>query len=140
MQSNKRLEASQGSTGHPLCPGDNVLEGLTFLSHMPKPTLYVKRLLPDPVMVELSDRFTLTRPPSSESPTRRTILKGVRDADALIPTLAEQIDTELMADAPRLRVIANYAVGYNNIDVAAAQARGIVVTNTPDILLKVRPI
>ena len=101
---------------------------------MPKPTLYVTRLLPDPVMVELSDRFTLTRPPSSESPTRGTILKGIRDADALIPTLAEQIDTELMADAPRLRVIANYAVGYNNIDVAAAQARGIVVTNTPDIL------
>ena len=64
----------------------------------------------------------------------RTILKGIRDADALIPTLAEQIDTRIDGRCLQLRVIANYAVGYNNIDSMPRKQERIVVTNTPDIL------
>jgi glyoxylate reductase len=62
------------------------------------------------------------------------LARGVRDADGLLCLLTERIDAELLAAAPRLRAVANCAVGYDNIDVAAAAARGIVVTNTPDVL------
>ena len=56
------------------------------------------------------------------------------DADALICLLLDRIDAALLARAPKLRVIANCAVGYDNVDVAAATAAGIAVTNTPDVL------
>lgn len=85
-------------------------------------------------MAELADRFDLTRQPDVDPPTRKIIAEGLRHADAVICTLAEQIDAELIVGAPHLRVIANYAVGYNNIDLKAARARAIVVTNTPDVL------
>jgi len=58
----------------------------------------------------------------------------IADADALVCLLTETIDRVTIDTAPLLKVIANVAVGYNNIDVPAAQARGIVVTNTPDVL------
>jgi glyoxylate reductase len=56
------------------------------------------------------------------------------DKDGLISVLTDTVDTALLAKANRLRVVSNIAVGYDNIDVAAAKARGIVVTNTPDVL------
>lgn len=55
-------------------------------------------------------------------------------ADGLLCLLTDRVDDELLAVAPRLRVVANCAVGYDNVDLAAAAARGIVVTNTPDVL------
>jgi glyoxylate reductase len=65
---------------------------------------------------------------------RSTLLAGVRDADGLLCLLTERIDAALLSHAPKLRAIANYAVGYNNVDLAAAAARHVVVTNTPDVL------
>ncbi|MBI4251669.1 MAG: D-glycerate dehydrogenase [Candidatus Tectomicrobia bacterium] len=65
---------------------------------------------------------------------RGRLLRAVRDADGLIPTVTERIDAGVMDAAPRLRVIANYGVGFNNIDVGAATARGLPVTNTPEVL------
>ena len=56
------------------------------------------------------------------------------DKDGLISVLTDKVTKELLAEAPRLRVVANIAVGYDNIDVPAARARGVVVTNTPDVL------
>lgn len=58
----------------------------------------------------------------------------VADADALLCTLTDRVDADLLAAAPRLRAIANYAVGFDNIDLAATAARGIPVGNTPDVL------
>jgi len=55
-------------------------------------------------------------------------------ADALVTLLTERIDAALLDAAPRLRVVANVAVGYDNVDVAAATARGVCVANTPDVL------
>jgi glyoxylate reductase len=101
---------------------------------MSKPRLYVTRQLPDPVMTALTERFDLTQPPETAPPNRDTVLAGIRHADALICTLAEQIDAPILSKASHLRVIANYAVGYNNIELDAARAHNIVVTNTPDIL------
>jgi glyoxylate reductase len=65
---------------------------------------------------------------------RAALLAGVRNADGLLCLLTERVDAALLARAPRLRAVANYAVGYNNVDLAAAAARNVVVTNTPDVL------
>ncbi|HLC30083.1 MAG TPA: D-glycerate dehydrogenase [Dehalococcoidia bacterium] len=67
-------------------------------------------------------------------PAREELLDAVKGADALLCLLTDTVDAELMEAAPRLMVIANMAVGYNNIDVAAATARHIPVTNTPGVL------
>ncbi len=96
--------------------------------------LYLARPLPDPVMAVIRKRFSLTVPPADSPPSRSAILAGIREARAVICTLNERFDRDLLAAAPSLRVIANYAVGYNNIDMEAAKARGVIVTNTPDVL------
>lgn len=67
-------------------------------------------------------------------PTPAELRELVADADGLLCTLTERVDAALLDAAPRLRVIANFAVGVDNIDVAAAAAREIVVGNTPDVL------
>jgi glyoxylate reductase len=70
-----------------------------------------------------------------DRPVPRDVLEaGVRDADGLICTLVDRIDRALIESAPRLRVVSTMAVGFDNIDLAAAAARGIVVGNTPDVL------
>jgi glyoxylate reductase len=58
----------------------------------------------------------------------------VHGASALLATLADKVDAELLDAAPRLRIVANHAVGYDNVDVPACTARGVWVTNTPDVL------
>lgn len=100
---------------------------------MKKAKLYVTRRLPEPVMADLAARFTLTATPTSSPPARDALLAGLAHAEAMICTLTERIDADTLRHAPHLRVIANYAVGYNNIDLKAATASGIIVTNTPDI-------
>lgn len=62
------------------------------------------------------------------------IIKGVREKDGLLCLLTDDIDAEVMDASPNLKVISNYAVGYDNIDIKAATSRGIVVTNTPEVL------
>jgi glyoxylate reductase len=99
-----------------------------------RPTLYLARPFPDQVMAVIRDRFQLTVSPADHPPSAAEIRAGVREAQAAICTLNERMDAGILSAAPALRVIANYAVGYNNIDVETAKARGIVVTNTPDVL------
>src|SRR5256885_13066291 len=97
-------------------------------------TVYVSRRLPDPVMAELSRRFTLIGQPHDRPASREELLEAASQADALAVTLTERLDADVLDRAPRLKVVAVYAVGYDNVDVAAATRRGIVVTNTPDVL------
>jgi len=98
------------------------------------PKLYVARALPDPVMTVIRERFCLTVVPQVGAPNRTALRDGLREAQAAICTLTEGIDGDVLKAAPHLRVIANYAVGYNNIAVDEAKAKGVVVTNTPDVL------
>jgi glyoxylate reductase len=67
-------------------------------------------------------------------PPREVLLEEARAADGLLTLLTDKVDSELMDAAPRLKVVSNYAIGYDNIDVQAASERGIVVCNTPGIL------
>ncbi len=97
-------------------------------------TVYVSRRLPDSVMAELARRFTLIGQPCDRPATREELLEAASQADALAVTLTEDVNADVLDRAPRLKVVAVYAVGYDNVDVAAATRRGIVVTNTPDVL------
>lgn len=99
-----------------------------------KPKIYVTRLLPKPGMDMLAEVFDVEVNPHDRVVTREELLKGVKGKDALLSLLTENIDAEVMDAEPNLKVIANYAVGFNNIDVAAATERGIPVTNTPGVL------
>src|SRR5438477_619150 len=62
------------------------------------------------------------------------LMARLKDKEGLVCQITDTIDAEVLGAASRLKVVANVAVGYNNIDVAAAHRRGIVVTNTPDVL------
>ena len=75
------------------------------------------------------DVWTEYAPPSKE-----IIKERVKDADAILTMLSDKIDAEIINSAPKLKIIAQLAVGYDNIDLKAAKARGIYVTNTPDAL------
>ena len=98
------------------------------------PTIYISRLLPDPVMVVVRERFQLVQDPHDALPTPPVLREGLCQADTAIVTLGDRIDTETIHAATRLKILANYAVGYNNIDLAAARQRGLIITNTPDVL------
>ncbi|RIM07863.1 D-glycerate dehydrogenase, partial [Staphylococcus cohnii] len=65
---------------------------------------------------------------------RDKFLASLKDATACLITLSEKIDEEVIEAAPHLKVIANMAVGFDNIDVQLVQSKGIVVTNTPGVL------
>src|SRR5690554_1330795 len=96
--------------------------------------VFLTRPLPDGPVSRLRERTALSMNEEDRPLTRHELLEGVREAEGLLCLLTDRIDEELMASAPELRVIANYAVGYENIDVEAATRRGIAVTNTPDVL------
>ncbi|THI91572.1 MAG: D-glycerate dehydrogenase [Nitrospira sp. CG24A] len=100
----------------------------------PRPTLYISRLLPDPVMAIVRERFQLVQEPLDALPAPSALREGLCQADAAIVTLGDRIDAEAIHAATRLKILANYAVGYNNIDLMAARQRGLIVTNTPDVL------
>ncbi len=98
------------------------------------PLLYVSRLLPQPVMGLIHERFRLVHEPTETSPTPVALHDGLSRAEAAICTLTDTVGAELLSSAPQLKILANYAVGYNNIDLDAARRRDIVITNTPDVL------
>ena len=69
-----------------------------------------------------------------ERPPREEVMRCVRDKEGLVCLLTEKINEELLQAAPKLRIVANVAVGFDNIDVAACTKRGVVATNTPGVL------
>jgi len=85
-------------------------------------------------MALVRERFQLVQEPLDVLPNSLALREGLCQADAAIVTLGDRIDAETIHAAARLKILANYAVGYNNIDLAAARERGLVVTNTPDVL------
>lgn len=99
-----------------------------------RPTVFVTRQLPESVMNRLSEVCDFRVGATEGELPREALLAGVREADALVCLLTDTVDHEVIAAGSKLRVIANVAVGYNNVDVAAAHERGIFVTNTPGVL------
>ncbi len=90
--------------------------------------------LPGPSFQELKELYELTVHPGPYPISREKLLEGVKEAEILICLLTEKIDREILEGAPNLKVIANYAVGYDNIDLTWATVYDIAVLNTPDVL------
>lgn len=99
-----------------------------------KPSVFLTRMLPSPVMHRLKTLFDLKYNRHDRPLTKPELIRGMRGRPALISMLSDPIDAGVIESNPRLKIIANYAVGYNNIDLKAASSRGIIVTNTPGVL------
>ena len=99
------------------------------------PVVFVTRPLPAPGIDLLVELGFEVRANDEDRPLQRAeLIAGVEGADALLCMLSDRIDEEVLDAAPLLRVVSNYAVGFDNIDVAAARQRGIEVTTTPGVL------
>jgi lactate dehydrogenase-like 2-hydroxyacid dehydrogenase len=96
--------------------------------------VFVTRRLPQPALDMIAERYEMTLNEEDRVLDRGEVIEGVRTHDALLCLLTDPIDAEIMDANPDLRVISNYAVGFNNVDVAAATERGIPVCNTPGVL------
>lgn len=99
-----------------------------------KPKLFMTRKIPERGLKKIKEHFEVDLWPEEAPPPKEVIIERVKDVDALVPLLTDPIDAEVMDSAPKLRIISQYAVGYDNIDVNAATKRGIYVTNTPGVL------
>jgi len=97
--------------------------------------IYVSRLLTDRAMAHLQSLGLEVRVGGEDPPTSDQLEAGIAGASAAVITLTERVDAALLTTAgDQLKVIANVAVGYDNIDLAAAEAAGVMVTNTPGVL------
>ncbi len=100
-----------------------------------RPTVLVTRRLPAPAMARLAARCTVDVHEGESPLPRKALLARIAGRSGAITLLTDRVDEELLrAAGPRLRVIANYAVGFDNVDVAACTTRGVVASNTPEVL------
>ena len=103
--------------------------------HPMRPRLVVTTELTDHVMDRMRALFDVDINMSGKAMTRAKLERAFAKADVVAPTITDVIDTELIANAgPKLKLIANFGVGVDHIDLPAARTRGIIVTNTPGVL------
>lgn len=95
--------------------------------------LLITRKLPDPVLTKAHEVFDVTVRDNTAPLNREELIQSLRDYDVVLPTLGDAYAADIFAAVPdkRTRLLANFGVGYNHIDAAAARAAGIEVTNTP---------
>ena len=98
---------------------------------MPKQKVFITRSIPGDAIKILKKYFTVKVYPKDQIIPKKELIKGVKWCDALLCILTEKIDKEIIDANPNLKVISNYAVGYNNVDVKYATKKGIPVCNTP---------
>lgn len=100
---------------------------------MLKPKILITRNLPPRVVEALQERFDVTYRNQPDVMSRGELIGALQDYDGILPTLGDAFTAEVFANADpcRAKVLCNFGVGFNHIDVAAAHARGITVTNTP---------
>ena len=101
----------------------------------PRASVYVSRRVPAPVRSELQASFDVSLYDSETPPSRDELLAAARGRDGIVTMLSDRVDAELLdAAGPQLRVVANYAVGYDNVDVGECSRRGVIASNTPGVL------
>lgn len=105
-------------------------------SVMPKkPVVIVTRKLPDVIETRMAELFDAHFNDSDVPFTRAQLIEAVQACEVLVPTISDRIDAALIAEAgPRLKMIASYSNGFDNLDLRAALAKGLIVTNTPGVL------
>ena len=100
-----------------------------------KPKVVVTRRLPDEIEARMMELFETHLNEDDHPLSREELIKAAHSADVLVPTVTDMIDTEVInAASPSLKLIASFGTGVDHIDIAAAHARGILVTNTPGVL------
>jgi lactate dehydrogenase-like 2-hydroxyacid dehydrogenase len=100
-----------------------------------RPVVVVTRRLPEPVQQALVQAFDARLNPDDRPLTTDGLRAALQQADALLTTVTDKVTAEVLAAEPRRAgLVANFGVGFNNIDIDAAKARGIAVSNTPDVL------
>jgi len=99
-----------------------------------KPKVFVTRVLPEAGLKLIRDACEAEVWPDQLPPPAAVLRQKIADCDGLVSLLTDKIDGPLLDVAPRLKVISNFAVGFNNIDVPAATERGIAIGNTPGVL------
>ncbi len=100
-----------------------------------KPLVIVTRKLPDAIEARLGELFETRLNESDEPMSQSALASAMREADVLVPTVTDRIDSRLLAQAgDKLKLIAQFGTGVDNIDVESAISRGITVTNTPSVL------
>lgn len=100
-----------------------------------KPILFITQKLPEQAVADLHEAYEVRMWPEEErNAPREKLLEEAKEAHALWTMLGDRIDRELFEAAPNLKIVANLAVGYNNIDLDAAREHKVIVTNTPDVL------
>jgi glyoxylate reductase len=99
-----------------------------------KPKVLVCRDVFDEVIAYLLSHFDVIANPEDDIWGAETLGAKLADCDGVLTSITDKVDAALLAGAPRLKAVCNIAVGYNNIDVAACTARGVMVTNTPGVL------
>ncbi len=98
------------------------------------PRVFVTRHLMDSVETRMSELFDAVLNPEDRPLSRAELVAAMRDADVLVPTVTDRIDAAMLAEAgERLKLIANFGAGTEHLDLSAARAKGIVVTNTPGV-------
>lgn len=101
---------------------------------MNRPQVLVARAVFPEVLARLRQHFDVDDNPEDKVLSRTELIERLQDKAGAFTTGSERIDAELLQACPRLRVVANMAVGYNNFDIPACTARGVLATNTPDVL------
>src|SRR5271167_3580665 len=101
---------------------------------MPKPKVFATHGLFEDARKILDASCDVEYWADSERPPREEVLRRVKNKEGLICLLTEKVNEELLRNAPKLRIAANVAVGFDNIDVSACTKRGVVATNTPGVL------
>jgi glyoxylate reductase len=101
---------------------------------MPKPKAYVTRELPERGLNVIRTYFEAEVWPEYAPPPKKVIVDKVKQVDALVSLLSDKIDAEVFSASPKLKIVSQLAVGFDNIDVGEATKRGIYVTNTPEVL------
>lgn len=96
--------------------------------------VFITYKIPEPGIDLLKEKFDVDVYEGERFLTKQEMMERVKDADAVVTQLRDPVDKEFIDAGEKLKIIANYAVGFNNIDVEYAKQKGIYVTNTPDVL------
>jgi glyoxylate reductase len=100
-----------------------------------KPLVVVTRKLPEVIETRMMELFDTRLNHDDRPMSKSALIESIAGADVLVPTVTDRIDAAVLSQAgPNLRLIANFGAGVDHIDLATARARGITVTNTPDVL------
>lgn len=101
---------------------------------MPRPKILLTRRWPNAVEAVLAERFDATFNTDDVPTSPQAIAEALRMYDAVLPTVSDKLPASVFEGEIRAKILGNFGVGFNHIDVAAAKASGVVVTNTPGVL------